>query len=709
MPLPDTIQAFWDQCLARNLFPLAIARGSKAPIGAGWSTWTAPIAHPGAAGVGLRCGDGGLSAFDVDVSNPETAAKLLQAFKSVLGVHIPVRWGRKPRFLIPFYLTDAPVTGRTFTFAVDGEKLQLMGGQFVAFGPHAVTGQPYEWENWDSDFPRLTAEQLQRILSDVPLRAGTSLRFSADHETASADELAEAVPRTQDEWQAGRDAAQRYLGLLKQELLGRTEGRGSTIFALVGVLKFAEQNGMCTREEIEEAITGAGHSLDEGIGGRTLGEEISRQDTLPVLRGNLVMGAVMSRRTMLQGLHDAINMPALGARTGFEIDLEGKEDELPWLLYQRILCGEVHFFTGHSGAGKSTVVSDMAIHYLTGRSWLDADIERTSGHVLWVAAEDDYGTERRVRHLLRAEPNARELAARFHLIRGMPNPLAFEQQCIAQVDAMAAMGMRVDLLVLDTWGASGMCFADNDTEAVLKAMFVLKNVARRTGAAAIVTDHLPLGNEDAWQKGNGAKAGNSGFMYRVTAGKNDQISIDCGKARGAPKAKSYTGVLVSERYGKDSKGRDTTVNVFKREIIVTKEQQEQSAVLRLAAMLPGATIGGMDALRSGHIVPFDSVAADVGQGLRNGEVPSFVVNLDAAQKIFDGGAFQTLKNSGHIRTLRGSPFLAIYPPGGSVRQELVIPWAVVPPTTKLNGYPWEQTQTVNGTAFAPAETPSWTV
>ena len=257
--------------------------------------------------------------------------------------------------------------------------------------------------------------------------------------------------------------------MLKHELLGKTEGRGSTIFAIVGVLKFAEQQGICTRREIEDAVTEAGHGLDEGLGGRTLGEEISRQDQLPVLRGNLIMQAIMSRRTMLQGLVDAQNLPAtLQARTGFEISLEDHTDELPWLLYQRILCGEVHFFTGHSGAGKSTVVTDMAVHYLKGQQWLGADIERIDGHVLWIAAEDDYGTERRVRHLLRQEPNARELAARFHLIRGINEPMAFEQQCVAQTQAMAAMGMRVDIIVLDTWGASGLCFADNDTEAYSK-------------------------------------------------------------------------------------------------------------------------------------------------------------------------------------------------------------------------------------------------
>lgn len=683
MPFPLDIQSFWNEAQARGLFPLAIARGTKAPIGEGWNTWTYPIAHPGAGGVGLRCGDNGLSGFDCDHGDPVIGARLLAAFRAVLGPNIPVRWGREPRFLIPYFLVDAPVQGRTFTFP-DGEKLQLMGGQFIAFGPHKDTGKDYRWENWDSEWPRITTAQLQQILSEVPLRAGTSLRFSAEHETASADELKEAAPRSMDEWQAGREATQRYLGLLKQELLGKTEGRGSTIFALVGVLKFAEMNGLCDRREIEDAITQAGHSLDDGIGGRKLGEEIERHDNLPVLRGNLIMQSIINRRTMLQGFNDAQQMPTLAPRTGFELSLEDSNEELPWLLYQRILCGEVHFFTGHSGAGKSTVVSDMVYHYLRGQPWLDADIERTDGHVLWIAAEDDYGTERRMRYLLRQEPNAKELAARFHMIRGINEPMAFEQQCVSQVAAMAAMNMRVDLIVVDTWGASGLCFADNDTEAVLKAMFILKNTARRTGAAGIITDHLPLGNEDAWQKGNGAKSGNSGFMYRVTGGRQEMISIDCGKARGAPKAKSYTGRVTSENYGKDSKGRITTVNVFKRETAATKDKKEQSAVIRLAAMLPGATARGMDALRGGAIVPFDSVAAEVGHGVK-GEVPAYVITKDAATKMFEKDGLQSLLSSGHLRTMYGCPFLAVFTPAGAERQNLIIPFNIETPSRM----PWQ--------------------
>jgi len=682
----SSISEFWSKALARGLFPLAIARGSKAPIGEGWNVWTSPIAHPGAAAVGLRCGDGGLTAFDVDVSDPALSARLLDAFRHALGANIPVRWGRAPRFLIPFYLDDAPVAGRTFTWA-NGEKLQLMGGQFVAFGTHKDTGEPYEWENFEAPWPRLTTGQLQQVLAEVPTRAGTSLRFSADHETASPDELAEAVPRTQDEWQAGRDAAVKYLGLLKQELLGKTEGRGSTIFALAGVLKFAEQNGMCTRGEIEEAVTSAGQHLDEGVGGRTLGEEIARHDQLPVLRGNLIMQAVMSRRTLVQGVHDAMTAPTMVARTGFELSLEDSTDELPWILHQRILAGEVHFFTGHSGAGKSTVVSDLVAHYLKGQPWLDADIERTDGHVLWIAAEDDYGTERRMRHILRQEPNANALAARFHLIRGLPDPLAFEAQCVSQCQMMHAMGMRVDIIVLDTWGASGLCFADNDTESVLKAMFVIKSVARRTGAAEIVTDHLPLGNEDAWQKGNGAKSGNAGFMYRVTAGKHDEISIDCGKARGAPKAKSYVGKVVSENYGTDKKGRHTTVNVFKRDPgQQSPAEREQSAVMQFAALLPGVTKGDMDTMRAGNIVAFEDVAVILGDRVGKNEPPTHVCTPATIEKIFGPHGVKDLQNSGHARTVHGYVFL--YAPKHMQPAALVMPWTIQTPQRKLESFPW---------------------
>jgi hypothetical protein len=165
------------------------------------------------------------------------------------------------------------------------------------------------------------------------------------------------------------------------------------------------------------------------------------------------------------------------------------------------------------------------------------------------------------------------------------------------------------------------------------------------------------------------------------------VSIDCGKARGAPKAKSYTGRIVSENYGKDAKGRTTTVNVFKRTSEIIKKNKEQSAVLRLAAMLPGVTAAGMDALRAGSIVRFESVAVEVGHAIK-GEVPAYVITKDAAKKLFEDG-LKNLMDSGHLRPLYGFPFFVIYPPAGSVRQELTIPFTIEVPKGE---FPWQSGQ-----------------
>lgn len=680
-----TLQQFWDASLARGLFPLAIARGSKAPLGGdGWSTWSQPIAHPGAAGIGWRCRDGGLSAFDVDKNDKPTADALLAAFRAVLGPNIPVRRRTgSPRFLVPYVLTDEPVAGRSFRFP-DGDGFQLIGGQFVAYGPHKDGGE-YYWEHLDNDFPRLTTAQLQEVLARVPAMAGTSLSFGAQHETASLEELEDAKPRNDAERAAGRQAAERFLGSLTHELRGKFDQRGSSIFAHVGTLKFAVQQGLCTREEIENAITNAGQHLDSKNGGRTLMEEIDRQDEFPVLRGNAVMSAIVSARSLHQGAIDAAVAPSMALLTGYELKPPSGKP-LPWIIHQRILRAEVHFFTGHAGAGKSAVVSDLSKCLLSGAPWLDADIETRDGHVLWVAAEDDYGTERRMNHLLMTEPNYDELRHRFHLIPSMPDPLAFESQCIAQCASMAAMGKRVDIVVLDTWSASGLCFDDNKTETVAKTMHSLKQIAQRSNVAVIVPDHLPLGNEDAWQKGNGAKSGNAGFVYRVTVQGNN-VSIDCGKARGAPKARSYTGRIASHFFDKDEKGRDTTVNVFEREIM-TPEKREQSTALKLAALLPGAQ-EGMGALQGGALVKFDSVAAETSEYLmRQDRVnpPDYIATVDGARALF-GPDLQLLIDRALAFKMK-PPYIGVRTPIGMSKASISLAGfgSIAAPANKM---PWE--------------------
>ena len=145
--------------------------------------------------------------------------------------------------------------------------------------------------------------------------------------------------------------------------------------------------------------------------------------------------------------------------------------------------------------------------------------------------------------------------------------------------------------------------------------------------------------------------------------------------------------MVADHYGKDSKGRTTTVNVFKRSTASTPVQREQSAVMKLAAMLPGITLGGMDALRAGHMVPFESVAVEIGGSVK-GEKPQYVVNKDAALRMFEKDGMAALLNAGYFRTLYGSPFLAVHSPVNVVQGQLTMPWYNIGAPT-AEKFPWQ--------------------
>ena len=110
-------------------------------------------------------------------------------------------------------------------------------------------------------------------------------------------------------------------------------------------------------------------------------------------------------------------------------------------------------------------------------------------------------------------------------------------------------------------------------------------------------------------------------------------------------------------------------------------------MLKLAAMLPGVTDSGMDALRAGRMVTFESVATEVGHNVK-GEVPGYVVSKDAATKMFEKDGLLVLLNSGHLRTMHGCPFLAVFPPQSTLQQSLIMPWTGfnVPALEKM---PWQ--------------------
>lgn len=288
------IKEFWANALAARLFPLSIGMGTKAPIGL-WreNSHPTPEPHPSASAVGIRClPQDGISAIDVDCLCMPAA----QNYRDILGRElgaVPVRYGRRPKFLIPFRC-EGPIEGRSLPLPC-GCKVQILSGQFVAWGEHPDTHQLYEWEGFANPWPLLNQISLYAVLSYLGVNA------TADPKQYVNDlDLTSAAPHSDAERDNVRQYTEWRLKQLTDEIRNRSEGRGIPIFNAVASVAPAVQWGVISQEEINSAIESAGHALDDKRGGRTLGEEVTRALDAGVLTGNPLLQRMKAYRDFAQ-------------------------------------------------------------------------------------------------------------------------------------------------------------------------------------------------------------------------------------------------------------------------------------------------------------------------------------------------------------------------------------------------------------------------
>jgi hypothetical protein len=114
------------------------------------------------AGVGIVCGEpSGVIGLDIDCLDAEAAAEVQRIAGARLGV-APIRIGRAPKSLLVFRVDpfSDPIRWRKIAFVVrDQEQLvevRGLGQQFVAYGIHPGTKEPYEWPETQGEIPALS-------------------------------------------------------------------------------------------------------------------------------------------------------------------------------------------------------------------------------------------------------------------------------------------------------------------------------------------------------------------------------------------------------------------------------------------------------------------------------------------------------------------------------------------------------------------------
>lgn len=381
------IKEFWANALAARLFPLSIGKGTKAPIGL-WreNSHPTPEPHPSASAVGIRClPQDGISAIDVDC----TCMPAAQNYRDILGRElgaVPVRYGRRPKFLIPFRC-EGPIEGRSLPLPC-GCKVQILSGQFVAWGEHPDTHQLYEWEGLTNPWPLLNQISLYALMSYLGVNATADVK-----QYISELDLNAAAPQTETERDNVRQYSEWRLKQLTDEIRNRSEGRGIPIFNAVASVAPAVHWGVLSQDDINHAIESAGHALDDKRGGRTLGEEVIRALDAGVLTGNPLLHKLREYRAFIkQAIGNGLT------EGGNTLDLlDTARFEPVKFVVEELLPEGFILFAAKPKVGKSYITLDLGLSVLDGGTFWG--YQCIQGDVLVYSFED---THRRLQDRYRA-------------------------------------------------------------------------------------------------------------------------------------------------------------------------------------------------------------------------------------------------------------------------------------------------------------------
>jgi putative DNA primase/helicase len=202
--------------IANGYEPISV--NGKAPVAPGWQTGEMTperIArereeHPNAISTGLRTGR--LVGLDIDILDPTDAARMMALAFSELGETPLVRYGAKgmmlcyrnetPSHKITVNCSGAQVAANAAKEEKQGAKPKVeilgIGQQFVAYGIHPDTGNPYEWRDELctggepqlvplADLPAVTREQLISFAKKAAALL-TEIGYGPTHTSNSGEE-----------------------------------------------------------------------------------------------------------------------------------------------------------------------------------------------------------------------------------------------------------------------------------------------------------------------------------------------------------------------------------------------------------------------------------------------------------------------------------------------------------------------------------------
>lgn len=506
----DFFQRYGETLLRNGYSPIPIKPGEKQPgqyQGDSWSglkNWSQFLAVPPSreifatwsawpgAGVGLLTGD--IVAVDIDVLDRDVVSEILNKADEVLGETPLCRVGLEPKLLLVYRAAERMKKCVLGKVEILGE-----GQQFVAYGIHPSTKQPYRWtvqspdEVAVRDLPVVTKSGIEKFLeaivplvqgpvSSERLRQDTFLpiipsNVSGSTPTSSREKVSEAmkfIPNADLHWEEWN-----RIGMA---LYQATAGGGFEIFDDWSRHSSKYDEG-ATRERWEGIRRSPPDRIGEGLIFRLAREGGWREQS--TASGTTTLGQHGLLKPTVGGAPESVDRQFRFLTPDEIFDAPLTQT---WLIKNVLEVGGLAMLVGESGIGKSFVVIDIAVSVALGEPWLD--LPTAQGPVFVIAGEGYSG----FRNRLKAISKHRERS-----LRG--EPIFFSNAAISLNDPASVLTARKTieslkekhgepaLIIIDTLHRNAGGADENsakDISAVLKEIDTKLRVFAKSCAVLIV-------------------------------------------------------------------------------------------------------------------------------------------------------------------------------------------------------------------------------
>lgn len=471
-----------------------------------WESWTAKP------GVGLLTGN--LVAVDIDVTHAELSASAVKAAFDILGHTDFIRIGRAPKTLL-LYRVETPLSKlRSQKFELEGvQTVEILGlgQQFVAFGIHPTTKQPYTWPNKSpldnpiSGIPSVTPEKLKEFIERFEFLAADIFGAACKSHTS------ETVERNSNELTDARGLIPEAAKSLPTELSDDYHQ-----WVRVGLaLKSALPNDPDLAFELFDEFSAKSDKYDAA-------QTQSKWDTFNPTKigaGTLYHLAQVNGWTPSRPLpEDDFQEPYDPAKNAARVKpvTEFDDANLPkreWLLGRHLLRGYVTTLVAPGGVGKSTLTLSWAASLATGRDLAHASPQ--SPGKAWIINNEDDDTElmRRFAALRRhADLPWQSLSGRIHITGNATQNFVVAKKAahgnlVATNDLQWAIDFirqeGIDLLIVDPLVSTHRA-NENDNGEMEFVMNCYRRIARETNCAVCLVHHTskPQGGSSEGFAGN---------------------------------------------------------------------------------------------------------------------------------------------------------------------------------------------------------------